>query len=71
MTILNIFHTGGLTLGLIIVFLILEGILGYQYYKEIKAGVGATKSHFLKFMIVVLVAFIVAMIFVGSDYKGV
>lgn len=38
MTLLNIFHTGGLTLGLTIVWLALAGWMGYQAFIAHKSG---------------------------------
>lgn len=87
---LNIFHTGGLTLGLTIVWALLTGWFSYQSVKAHGSG-GTTqgnastgfkpilddnKTPYTKipqtwFAVAVTVIYIVAMLIVNSDYRGV
>jgi hypothetical protein len=70
---LNIFHTGGLTLGLSLVFVVLEVIFISQGIKHSKKeGYEWYKSPFIYFAaLATLIAFVVAILAVASDYKGV
>ena len=83
---LSIFNTGGVTLALTIFWLALSAWFGYQAYKAHNSGWDQQTSTGIKegnekipyykipqFWGVVLVTaiYIVAMLFVASDYKGV
>jgi hypothetical protein len=84
---LNIFHTGGLTLGLTIVWLILAGIFGFQSYyaHHSEDGFYGTDGQWVKLgdktpwfkiiqfkaFVAVTILYVVVMIIVASDYKGV
>lgn len=68
---LNIFHTGGLTLGISIFFLVLLGIFVFQGFKEASRGVPFFKSTYTWFAMAVIAAYIVVMIYIASDYRGV
>lgn len=87
MTLANIFHTGGLTLGLTLFTILVVGILWYQAFKASRSG-GAQQDlkrgtqydnknipvyKQAKFLmgLGVIVLYIIAMIIVASDYKGV
>jgi hypothetical protein len=86
MTLLNIFDTGGLTLGLSIVAFGLIGWFGYQAYRAHNSGwvqqdlnkgtqSGKEKIPYWKipqfwFAVAVLVLYIIAMFIVASDYRG-
>lgn len=86
MNILNIFHTGGLTLGLSLVALVLFGIFAYQAYMNynyIRDVMGKRekilfdnerpkwyKLTHLWFAVAVVVIYVIAMLAVSSDYKG-
>ena len=86
MTLLNIFHTGGLTLGLTIVWLALAGWMGYQAFIAHKSGgtdqepdgivYDDEKTPYHKIpqfwgAVFVTAAYVVALLIVASDYKGV
>lgn len=87
MTLLSIFHTGGLTLGLTLVWLLLVSIFGYQAYKGSKSPYGSydkagqwnqispktplTKINFFWGAVIVTAIYIIVLFIVGSDYKGV
>lgn len=70
---LNIFHTGSLTLALTLVFIILEFIFVSQGIKHShKEGYVWYKSPFIYFgAAATLVAFVIAILAVASDYRGV
>lgn len=84
---LSIFNTGGLTLGLSIVAIVLVGWLGYQAYMNrlyFRHPVGGKRVRYAKserppwyklthlwLAAFVVVAYIVVMFIVASDYKGV
>jgi len=87
MNILNIFHTGGITLALTALWLLGVGVFGYQAFKAHNSGwqqdtlttghtEGPDKISYWKIpqtwiAIVLTVLYIIAMISVASDYKGV
>jgi hypothetical protein len=72
MQILNIFNTGGLTLGVSLVYVALQVIFWVQIIKNSKLkGVKWYKSPFLIYSAVILGLYILALISIGSDYKGV
>lgn len=87
MNILSIFRTGGLTLALSLVAFSLIGWFGYQAYKAHNSGwtqqnqdkgtqSGTEKIPYTKIpqfwgAVIVLVLYIIAMLVVNSDYKGV
>lgn len=83
---LNIFHTGGLTLGLSIVFLGLASWLFYQAYKAHNSGSYTNDEYGVhnsdekipyvqipQFIggLLVLIVYIICLFLVASDYKGV
>lgn len=86
MNILNIFHTGGLTLGLSAVALILTLIFWIPAFKARKSEHGyydknhkwiklsdttpLVKQNKFWFGVAVIVLYLVAMYFVAQDYKG-
>lgn len=84
MTFLNIFQTGGLTLGLTLVWLVLAGIFGYQAYKAYKSGwrkdgrggtisgaerIPLWKINYFWFAVVVTLLYIGCLFAVASDYR--
>lgn len=85
--ILSIFHTGGLTLVLTIIWLGLGGWFGYQAYQAHNSDYGyfdrnnmwvklGDKTPWFKipqtwFAVVITVAYVIALLFIASDYKGV
>ena len=86
MYLISIFHTGGLTLALTIFWLALSAWFGYQarkahksgWKKQVPGGVesGNEKIPYYKIpqfwgIVFITVIYIVAMLFVASDYKGV
>ncbi len=77
MTLLSIFHTGGVTLALTLVFLFLEFIFGRMMWQEFKArkAEGTSKPFYqlmaFKFCAGILVMYIFAMWQVASDYTGI
>lgn len=87
MNILSIFNTGGLTLALSIIALFLISLFGYRaymnfHYYRSKTGEKIKyarkedrpkwyKNNYLKLAIAVLVLYIIAMLVVASDYRGV
>jgi hypothetical protein len=86
MTLLNIFHTGGITLSLTIFWLGLTGLFAYQTFKAHKSGWNQQTPTGIKegnekikitaipqfwFAVAVTVLYLIAMIFVAIDYKGV
>jgi len=86
MTLLSIFHTGGVTLALTIVWLALAGWFAYQTYKAHKSGwnqqtptgikegnekIKITSIHQFWFAVAVTAIYLIAMVFVAIDYKGV
>lgn len=84
---LNILHSGGAFWGLTAVFLVLEIIFIYQLAKGSKSGTyvndgsgGSIPSNknkpwytntFFYFSLAVLIAYIIALFIIKSDYKGV
>ncbi len=77
MTLLNIFHTGGVTLALTLVFLLLEFIFGRLVWQEMKArkAEGISKPIWqmmaFKFCAGLLIMYVFAMWQVASDYAGI
>lgn len=72
MELLNIFHTGGLTLGLTIVFAFLEIMCITQAVKHSRVeGYSLFKSPFIWGAIIVLAFYVFALLKVASDYKGI
>lgn len=69
---LSIFHTGGLTLVLTLIFALGEFWFVKQMIEHAKAeGVKWYKNPFRWFALGLLIAFVVALLVIGSDYKGV
>lgn len=86
MTLLNIFHTGGVTLALTIFWGVLTGWFIHQTIKAHKSGwTQQTKDGYKQgdeqikvykipqfwFAVILTVLYFIAMLFVASDYKGV
>lgn len=87
MNLLSIFHTGGLTLGLTLVWLIIAGVLMAQVLKYHKQEFGRydkdgkwihiadhtpiTAIKLFWLAVAVTIIYGVALLFVASDYKGV
>lgn len=87
MTLLNILHSGGAFWGITAVFLFLEAVFIYQLVKGSKSGTyvndgsgGSISSNknkdwwtntFFHFAWVVAVLYIVALLILRSDYRGV
>lgn len=86
MELISIFNTGGVTLALTAIWLVLSGWFGYQAYKAHNSGWNQQTTEGIKegdekipykkvpqFWGAVLVTLIyfIAMLFVASDYKGV
>jgi hypothetical protein len=86
MTLLNIFHTGGLTLVLTIIALGLLGWFWYQAWQQTKEGtIKQTKEgtiydskrlpfykvNMFWYGVAIIVLYIVALLIINSDYKGV
>lgn len=77
MTLLSIFHTGGLTLVLTLVFLFLEFIFGRMVWQEMRArkieGIKKPiwKMMGFRFCAALLLLYVIAMLNVASDYFGV
>lgn len=87
MQLLSIFHTGGVTLALTIVWLIISGIIMAQVLKLHKQEFGRydvngkwihiadhtpiTAIKLFWFVPALTILYIVAMLFVASDYRGV
>lgn len=72
MELLNIFSTGGLTLAITLIFALGEFWFVKQMIEHAKAeGTKWYKNPFRWFALGLLVVYAVALIAIGSDYKGV
>jgi uncharacterized protein YybS (DUF2232 family) len=71
MTLLNIFHSG--LLGPVVILLGLGGLflIGRAIYRRNKVGISVFKTGYSIWFLVVLVLWIIALVSIASDYKGV
>lgn len=71
MQLLNLFHSGLLGPAVVLIGLTALVAFGFQIRKGVKAGVPVFSNGFTYFFIVTLILWIVALVSIASDYKGI